>query len=166
MLYCRRFKGNQASSEFDRLIGKTYREKEDGLSTAELPIVYCQKLGMKEANIASQGDLHFIVAAYGPTIVTVGGGDSAHSMVMAGYDLLQGRWLLLDPAAGETMTFAEEEITANRPGSPGERPKPVPKESPTRLTDFRTGPATWKNMSRWVWILETTVHELVYYYAT
>lgn len=53
---------------------------------------------------------YFFLDARGPAIAALGTGESAHSMVIAGYDILRGRWLILDPAAGERLNFAADEI--------------------------------------------------------
>ena len=117
---------------------------------------------MTETRIASPNDLHYLIATSGPVIVAVGEGASAHSMVIAGYNLYQGRWFVLDPAAGEQLDFEALEVTADS-GSGSSSPPPRPSGG-ARLTGYRTGPATWTNMGRWLWILDTTVHALVYHY--
>ena len=80
-------------------------------------------------------------------------------MVVAGYDILRGRWLLLDPAAGEELTFAAEEIVVGGSGQP-----PSSTSTQATLDSYRTGPATWENMSRWLWIFDTTIHRRVFHY--
>ncbi|MGD2071582.1 MAG: LysM peptidoglycan-binding domain-containing protein [Gemmatimonadota bacterium] len=157
MLYCRENSGPSAEADYDRLIGERYRTMAAGLPHTDWRSFYVGRLHMEEETIASPNDLHHIIASHGPAIVAVGADSSAHSMVMAGYDLFQGRWFVLDPAAGEQLTFEGDVITAGGgPSSSSSRP--------TRLTDYRTGPATLENMGRWLWILDTTVHQLVYYY--
>lgn len=158
MLYMRRHQTATAEASFDAAIGQEYRTMETGLASSRWMDFYGTRLGMQEARIQSPGELHALIARHGPVIVAIGDGPSAHSMVMAGYDLYQGRWFVLDPAAGESMTFEPLEITAGA----GAASSTV--TSPARLTDFHTGPATWENMGRWLWIMDTTVHAQVYYY--
>lgn len=157
MLYCRRNRGRDAEAEYNRLIGERYRTMAEGLQHTEWRSFYVGRLHMEEATIASPNDLHRIIASHGPAIVAIGDDASAHSMVMAGYDLFQGRWFVLDPAAGERLTFEGDVITAGGGASSSS-------SGPTRLTDYSTGPATLENMGRWLWILDTSVHQLVYYY--
>ena len=116
---------------------------------------------MKEATIKSQGDLHYIIAKHGPAIVAVGEGSSFHSMVMAGYDLFLGKWLFLNPSAGEKLYFAPEEIVAGSSSSSNS----ARDQQPATLTNYQTGPATWQNMHIWRWIFDTSIHPKVYYYS-
>lgn len=158
MLYFRRNPGRNAEANFNRLIGREYQNMTTGLHSNRLHDFYCARLGMREALVASQNDLHYIIAGQGPAIVAIGGG-SAHSMVLAGYDLFLGKWLVLDPAAGEHLHFAGTVITAGG-GSASETETP----QGASLTGYQTAAATWANMHRWLWILDTTVHQKVYYY--
>jgi len=159
MLYLRQYR-SATVAHFDATIGERYTRLETGLASEFWSDFYTRKLGMTETVIAGPNDLMRLIATRGPVIVAVGDGDSAHSMVMAGYDILRGRYLVLDPAAGEEMTFAAEVIVT---GS-GTRPAPGASGSGATLDDFRTGPATWENMSRWLWIFDTTVHQRVFHY--
>ena len=70
-----------------------------------------------------------------------------------------GNRLVLDPAAGEVLTFAAEEITV---GGRGDTARANSGEA--RLDEYRTGPATWENMARWLWIFDTTIHARVFHY--
>jgi hypothetical protein len=158
MLYLRQ---NRASNEgmYNQRIGSHYERLETGLPSASWSDFYHARLGMTETVIASPNDLHRAIAQHGPVIVAVGDSTSAHSMVMAGYDLFQGRWFVLDPAAGEEMTFEAETVVVG-----GGSSSDSSSSGAARLTDFHTGPATWANMGRWLWILDTTVHERIFHY--
>ena len=114
---------------------------------------------MTESKITGPNDLHLQIATRGPVIAAIGSGGSAHSMIAAGYDILRGRWLVLDPAAGEELTFSEDVVVVGQPNtsSTGSISKPT-------MVGYRTGPATWENMSRWLWIFDTTIHERVFHY--
>lgn len=155
MLYCRRHPVATNEADFDRIIGEEYRELASGLQSSRWRDFYGSRLGMTEATIASPNDLHYLIGRYGPVIAAVGDGQSAHSMVMPGYDLFRGRWFLLDPAAGEQLDFAPMVVTAGSSSAAS---------GGDRLTGYRTAPATWANMGRWLWILDTTVHQKVYHY--
>jgi LysM domain-containing protein/papain like cysteine protease AvrRpt2 len=158
MLYLRRFpRSNEA--EFNTRIGPRFQSLEVGLASSYWSDFYTRALGMTETRITGPNDLHRIIATRGPVIAAIGSGDSAHSMVVAGYDILRGRWLVLDPAAGEELTFAEEEIVVG-----GSSSSPSSSSSGATLTGFRTGPATWENMSRWLWIFDTAIHERIFHY--
>ena len=82
-------------------------------------------------------------------------------MVIAGYDILRGRWLVLDPAAGETLSFAEDEIIV---GGSGAGSTSAEASSEASLDSDSTAPATWENLSRWLWIFEHTINARVYHY--
>jgi hypothetical protein len=155
MLFLRNFPTSSAA-RFDERIGDRYRRQETGLASEHWADFYVRALGMTETRIASPNDLHRLIATRGPVIAAVGSGESAHSMVIAGYDIHRGRWLVLDPAAGESMTFEGETIVAGRPD--------VRNPGSARLTEFHTGPATWESMARWLWIFDTSVHERVFHY--
>ena len=159
MLYLRQYR-TATLAHFNTTIGERYSGLETGLASEFWADFYTRKLGMTETVVTGPNDVLRLIATRGPVIVAVGEGDSAHSMVMAGYDILRGRYLVLDPAAGEVMTFAAEVIVT---GS-GTRPAPGASTSGATLDDFRTGPATWQNMSRWLWIFDTTVHQRVFHY--
>ncbi len=158
MLYLRRFpRSNEV--EFNTRIGARFQSLEAGLASANWSDFYTRALGMTETIITGPNDLHRAIATRGPVIAAIGSGDSAHSMVAAGYDILLGRWLVLDPAAGEELTFADEEIVVGRSA-----PAASSSASAATLTGFRTGPATWENMSRWLWILDTSIHQRIFHY--
>jgi hypothetical protein len=157
MLYNRR-NHTTGSTAYNQAIGAEFLNLEAGLRTERWNAFYVGRLGMTEARISSPGELHALIAQHGPVIVAIGD-ESAHSMVMAGYDLLQGRWFVLDPAAGESMTFEDDVVTVGAGASGGTEPS-----GPARLRSFSTAPATWENMGRWLWIFDTTVNQLVYYY--
>lgn len=159
MLYLRQYR-TATVAHFNTTIGTRYSSLETGLASEFWADFYTRRLGMTETLVTGPNDLHRLIATRGPLIVAVGDGDSAHSMVMAGYDILRGRYLVLDPAAGEEMTFAAEVIVT---GS-GTRPAPGAASEGATLDDFRTGPATWQNMARWLWIFDTTVHQRVFHY--
>ena len=158
MLYLYRFSGS-TESRFNERIGERYRSLESGLSSEFWSDFYTRVLGMTETTITGPNDLHRLIAARGPVIAAIGSGESAHSMIVAGYDILRGRWLVLDPAAGEELTFAAEEIVV---GQPNASTASVPAQA--TLERYRTGPATWQNMSRWLWIFDTTIHARVFHY--
>jgi hypothetical protein len=158
MLYCRQNPTRDAEANFNRLIGQEYRQMQSGLEKIRWHDFYCIRLRMTEARIASPNDLHYIIGSRGPAVIAVGGA-SGHSMVMAGYDLYRGRWLVLDPAGREELDFEDDVITAG----PGATPSPAD-TGPARLRGYRTGQATWSNMSRWFWIFDTTITERVYHY--
>ena len=163
MLYCRRHRGPRAEAEFNRAIGETYRNQTTGLDHEFWPDFYVRCLGMRQATISSPGELHAIIATHGPAIVAIGTSASAHSMVMSEYDLFLGKWFVLDPAAGEELSFEEDVITVASPGAATPAPA-AGAEDPARLTGYTTGPATLENMGRWLWILDKTVNKLVFYY--
>lgn len=158
MLYRRKYPLGR-EGHFDTLIGDRYRTLERGLASEFWGDFYVRVLGMTETIIADPNDLHRLLATRGPVIAAIGDGNSAHSMVVAGYDILRGRWLVLDPAAGEVMTFADEKIIV---GGSGNRATANP--GAARLDEYHTGPATWENMSRWLWIFDTTIHQRVFHY--
>ncbi len=151
---------NRASTEavYNQRIGTHYERLEAGLPAASWTDLYHGRLGMTETVIASPNDLHRAIALHGPVIVAVGDSTSAHSMVMVGYNLFQGQWFVLDPAAGEVMTFEAETVVVGGSGSG------TSSTGTAQLTDFHTGPATWANMSRSLWILDTTVNERIFHY--
>lgn len=155
MLYLRQYRTADVA-QFNRTIGERYSSLETGLASEFWADFYTRKLGMTETVITGPNDLHRLIATRGPVIVAIGDGDSAHSMVMAGYDILRGRYLVLDPAAGEVLTFAAEVIGSGS-GSGAST-------AGATLDDFQTGPATWQNMARWLWIFDTTVHQRVFHY--
>jgi hypothetical protein len=158
MLYRRKYPRGRAG-HFDTLIGDRYRTLERGLASEFLGDFYVRVLGMTETIIASPNDLHRLLATRGPVVAAIGDGNSAHSMVVAGYDILRGRWLVLDPAAGEVMTFAGEEIIVSGNTRPA-----TTNSGEARLDEYHTGPATWENMARWLWIFGTTIHQRVFHY--
>lgn len=164
MLYFRRHPVRTAEENFDSVIGSNYRDQETGLSHTQWHDFYCSRLGMRETQIASPNDLHYIIASHGPAIVAIGGGSSSHSMVMAGYNLYRGQWFVFDPAAGEELQFAPDVITVRRGSSASTATQEAETTEASRLTGYRTAAPTWANMGRWLWILDTTVHEKVYYY--
>ncbi len=157
MLY-NRHQGATGSAEFNRVIGPKYSSMTEGLRGQPLTDFYVSCLGMSEARITSLGELHFLVAQHGPVIVFIGDDDSAHAMVMAGFDLLKRRWLVLDPnARGAVVNFEDEDDDPHSASAPRSA-------SPTRLPEGPLGRATWEDMHRWLKISETTVNALVYYY--
>jgi hypothetical protein len=156
MLYRRKYP-RVREGHFDTLIGDRYRTLEKGLGSELWRDFYVRVLGMTETIIVSPNDLHRLLATRGPVIAAIGDGNSAHSMVVAGYDILRGRWLVLDPAAGEVMTFADEVIDVG-----GNRA--TVNSGVTRLDEYHTGPATWENMARWLWIFDTTIHQRIVHY--
>ena len=159
MLYCRRYPSKTAEEDFNNLIGEEFLKMEKGLEFSRWHEFYCLHLGMAEAKIASPNELHYIIGSRGPAIVSIGAGSTTHSMVMAGYDLYKGRWLTLNPAAGEKLEFDDDVITVG--------PSITPSTADTgaaRLKGYKSGPATWENMSKWLWILDTTIHEKIYYF--
>lgn len=158
MLYLRRFPASN-EAEFEARIGPRYRILETGLATEYWTDFYARALGMTEMRITGTNDLHRILATRGPVVAAIGSGESAHSMIVAGYDILRGRWLVLDPAAGEELTFADDVIVVG-----GTSRTPSGSSSGAQLAAFRTGPATWENMSRWLWIFDTSIHERVFHY--
>jgi hypothetical protein len=158
MLYLHRHPGS-TESRFNERIGKRYRSLETGLASEFWSDFYTRVLGMTETTIAGPNDLHRLIATRGPVIAAIGSGGSAHSMIVAGYDILHGRWLVLDPAAGEELTFAAEEIVVGPPDAPS-----AGTASQARLVRYRTGPATWENMARWLWIFDTAIHARVFHY--
>ncbi|MCP4433601.1 MAG: hypothetical protein GY806_21695 [Gammaproteobacteria bacterium] len=119
---------------------------------------------MTESTITGPNDLHRLIATRGPVIAALGTGESAHSMVIAGYDILRGRWLVLDPAAGETLSFAAEEIIVGGSGDSGASSASTGASSEARLESYSTAPATWENLSRWLWIFQHTINARVYHY--
>jgi len=155
MLYLYKYQ-QSTEARFNERIGERYRSLEAGLDSEFWSDFYMRVLGMSETTIRGPNDLHRLIATRGPVIAAVGSGGSAHSMVVAGYDILRGRYLVLDPAAGEELTFADDVIVAGGPQSST--------SSPARLDSYRTGSATWENMSRWLWIFDTTVNETIFHY--
>lgn len=158
MLFLRRYSGSTAA-RFNERIGEAYRTRATGLPSEFWSDFYVRKLGMTETIIAGPNDLHRIIATRGPVVAAIGDGSSAHSMVVTGYDILRGRWLVLDPAAGEQLTFADEEIVVG-----GGARSSVQAPSTATLQNYSTGPATWENMARWLWIFDTTIHQRVFHY--
>lgn len=155
MLFMRQFPASTAEV-FNQRIGERYRLQESGLVAENWSDFYTRTLGMTETIITGPNDLHRIIATRGPAIVALGSGTSAHSMVMAGYDIRRGRWLVLDPAAGETLSFAAVEITAGRAASPT--------NTEAQLESYSTASATWENLSRWLWIFEHSIDARIYHY--
>jgi hypothetical protein len=155
MLYLRQYP-RSTETRFNEAIGERYRSLEAGLVSQFWSDFYTRTLGMTESTITGPNDLHRLISTRGPVIAAIGAGDSAHSMVIAGYDILRGRWLVLDPAAGEELTFAAEEDGVGGASSSS--------SSRAVLDSYRTGPATWENMSRWLWIFDTTIHSRVFHY--
>jgi hypothetical protein len=159
MLYCRRKQGTpNPEAEFDRLIGPDYRNQTTGLAPEYWRDFYVRRLHMREGSIVSQNDLHFLVATHGPAVMMITG-STGHAVVMAGYDILRGRWFVLNPSAGIELEFADDEIvvggsSSGAGASPGE----------ARLTGYRPGAATYENMGQWIWILDTAIANHVYYY--
>jgi hypothetical protein len=158
MLYLRQYP-RSSEARFNERIGERYRSLEAGLASEFWSDFYTRVLGMTETTITGPNDLHRLIATRGPVVAAIGSGESAHSMVVAGYDILRGRWLVLDPAAGEELTFAEEEIVVGASDRP---PSSIPSQA--ALDSYRTGPATWENMSRWLWIFDTRIHARVFHY--
>jgi hypothetical protein len=158
MLYIRKNNGPNAETNFDRAIGPVYRKMQSGLNFSLWRDFYCYHLGMKEAVISGFNELHYIIATHGPVVVAIGEGQTMHSMVMAGYDLILGKWLVLDPAAGEHISFAPMMVTVG-----GQRK--YSSSTPSSVAaNYRTGPATWQNMRRWLWIFDTNIYQKVYFY--
>jgi hypothetical protein len=157
MLYLHRYP-NSTESRFNERIGERYQTLQRGLDSEFWSDFYTRVLGMTESKITGPNDLHRLIATRGPVIAAIGSGGSAHSMIAAGYDILRGRWLVLDPAAGETLTFAPEEIVVGQSNATSSD------SSQPALVGYRTGPATWENMSRWLWIFDTTIHARVFHY--
>ena len=160
MLYLRQYPGSSAA-RFNELIGESYRSLEIGLISEKWSDFYVRILGMTESTITGPNDLHRIIATRGPVIAALGSGTSAHSMIVAGYDILRGRWLVLDPAAGATMTFAEDVIVV---GSSGASSSSTGTSSEARLDSYSAGSATWENLSRWLWIFDHTINARVFHY--
>jgi hypothetical protein len=158
MLYLRQYP-ESTEGRFNERIGERYRLLETGLASQCWSDFYTRALGMTETRITGPNDLHRLIATRGPVVAAIGSGESAHAMVVAGYDILRGRWLVLDPAAGEQLTFAAEEIVVGRSGR-----SPSSGSSQATLDSYRTGAATWENMSRWLWIFDTTIHARVFHY--
>ena len=158
MLYLHRYP-NSTESRFNERIGERYRTLQMGLDSGFWSDFYTRVLGMTESRITGPNDLHRLIATRGPVIAAIGSGGSSHSMIVAGYDILRGRWLVLDPAAGEELTFSADEIVVGQPNVPSTGASSQP-----TLVEYRTGPATWENMSRWPWIFETTIHARVFHY--
>jgi hypothetical protein len=163
MLYLRQFP-TSTEARFNERIGERYRLLERGLIYENWSDFYTRTLGMTESTITGPNDLHRIIATRGPVIAALGTGESAHSMVIAGYDILRGRWLVLDPAAGETLNFAADEIIVGGSGGSGAGGASTDASSGARLDSYSTGPATWENLSRWLWIFQHTINARVYHY--
>lgn len=159
MLYLRRHRAGNAEAEFNRRIGDHYRTLNRGLRSENWNDFYHTRLGMQETQIASPNDLHYIIATRGPVIASIGAGNTSHSMIVAGYNVIKGQWFVVDPAAGEQLAFAEDVITAGNPPSSSSD-----SSSEAVLTDYQTGPATWNNMGRWLWIFDTTIHQRIFHY--
>jgi LysM domain/Papain-like cysteine protease AvrRpt2 len=161
MLYCRRNPTETAEADFERLVGEEFRTMTKGLLPSRWHEFYCTKLGMRQSTIASQNDLHYIIASYGPAIVAIGKGPQKHSVVMAGYDLNNGRWFIIDPAGREQIDFLEgDEIIVGKSSSKHE---PTDQEKESKIS-YKTGKATIANMGRWLWILDTEIASSVFYY--
>lgn len=158
MLFLRQFPSSSIV-EFNRRIGSRYRTQESGLAYEFWSDFYTRTLGMSETTITGPNDLHHVIATRGPVVAMVGSGDSAHAMIVAGYDILRGRWLMLDPAAGEELSFAAEEIIVG-----GSQPALRDSSDSATLEGYRTGPATWENMARWLWIFDTTLNSRIFHY--
>jgi hypothetical protein len=161
MLYLRQFP-TSTETRFNERIGERYRLLERGLVSENWSDFYTRALGMTESTITGPNDLHRLIATRGPVIAALGTGRSAHSMVIAGYDILRGRWLVLDPAAGESLNFAADVIVVG--GRRGASSSSTETSAEARLDSYSTGPATWENVSRWLWIFEHTINARVYHY--
>ncbi len=161
MLYCRRRRGTaNPEAAFDNLIGREYRNQTTGLAPEYWRDFYVKRLHMKEARIVSQNDLHNLVATHGPAVMMITGEGSGHAVVIAGYDIVAGRWFILNPSAGISLSFEEETVVAG--SSSSSRSTSPPGEA--RLTGYRPGAATYENMGIWNWILDTSIDARVYYY--
>ncbi|VAW67603.1 hypothetical protein MNBD_GAMMA09-1821 [hydrothermal vent metagenome] len=157
MLYLRRFP-DSSEARFNERIGERYRSQESGLLSENWADFYTRVLGMTETIITGPNDLHRLIATRGPVIAAIGSGENAHSMVVAGYNILRGRWLVLDPAAGAMMAFTGVTITA------GSAQPSADTSSSATLDSFSTGPTTWENMSRWIGVYDYTIHARVFHY--
>jgi hypothetical protein len=155
MLFLRQFSG-ATDAKFDERIGDRYLSLEAGLTAGYWTDFYVHRLGMSETVIGSPNDLHRTIAERGPVIAAIGG-QSAHSMVVAGYDVVRRRWLVLDPAAGEELTF-DQGMTVVA-GTTAAAAGPA-----AELARYTTGPATWENMSRWLSIGDTVVLSRIFHY--
>jgi hypothetical protein len=155
MLYLRQHP-TSTEARFDERIGQRYRALETGLASEFWSDFYTRALGMTETTITGPNDLNRLIATRGPVIAAIGAGARSHSMVVAGYGILRGRWLVLDPAAGSELIFGPDEIIVGGGSST---------VAPQAAQDiFRAGPATWENMSSWLWIFDTTIHARVFHY--
>jgi hypothetical protein len=161
MLFLRQFPAS-TEARFNERIGDRYRLLETGLVSENWTDFYTRALGMTESIITGPNDLHRLIATRGPVIAALGTGESAHSMAIAGYDIFRGRWLVPDPAAGETLNFAADEIIVG--GRSGASSASTETTSEARLNSYSTGPATWENLTRWLWILNHTINARVYHY--
>jgi hypothetical protein len=150
MLWLRRHAG-ATEAQFDATIGARYRTQESGLDFAYWHDFYVRVLGLSATRIESFNDLHRALALHGPVIAVVGSGDTAHSMIIAGYDLDAGTWLLVDPLGGrEQLVFEGMDVMADDGGG-------------GNVTEFRAGPATWEAMARSVGIGEHTVNQWLFH---
>jgi hypothetical protein len=159
MLYARNNRTANLDRDFNARIGNRYRTMGIGLPWQSWNDFYKNRLHMQETIIASPNDLHRIIARRGPVIAMIGSGATAHSMIISGYDIHKGRWLILDPAAGSVTTFSAEIITAG-----GGTDDTNIDSSNTELEDYSAGPATLANMERWLWMFDTTMNQRIFHY--
>jgi hypothetical protein len=159
MLFCRAKRGTaNPEAEFDRRIGERYRDQTTGLHSDYWHDFYVTRLQMKEARIVSQNDLHYVVGGHGPAVVMLTG-TTGHAVVMAGYNLFRGQWFVLNPSAGIELSFAGLEVVV---GGSGRDRAASPDQA--ELTGYRPGAATYENMGQWLWILDTSISNRVFYY--
>jgi hypothetical protein len=157
MLFLRQF-SSSTPAKFEQRIGDRYRALEAGLTAGFWTDFYVHRLGMTETVIGGPNDLHRILAERGPVIAAIGG-QSAHSMVIAGYDVVRRRWLVLDPAAGEELTFEQGMTVVAGTNAAAAGPAPA-----AELARYATGSATWENMARWLAIGDTVVLSRIFHY--
>jgi len=158
MLYLFRFpKSSEAA--FVKRIGPRYSKLEAGLEYTDWSDFYVRCLGMTEKKVVLYNDLHYLLATRGPVVAAMGSGSGKHSVLMAGYDILKGRWLRLDPASGEKFTFEEDEIVVGPAGKGA--PKPA---TPGPSATHTPAPATWEAIAGWLWLRDYEIDPRVFFY--
>lgn len=108
MLYARKYRLSNisnAQSRFASALGEELNGLTGGLPWNRAQEVYVQRLGFRAHNIVSINDINRAIAQNGPAVVSFHDNTSGHAVIIAGYDIIPGNWIIVDPLAGSVTSY-------------------------------------------------------------
>jgi len=108
-----------AQTRFTRILGSHYNNLTGGLPWTLAREVYVSRLGLREHTISCINDINRTVAVHGPAIIAFHDSASGHAVIIAGYDIMHGDWIIVDPLSGSVtnLDFADSSRDTHQPGT-------------------------------------------------